>query len=56
MVQPPQFHIVPFIIIIVITIILLLILLLFEKVILMLIQSQVFVVLKVKKVFLLMWS
>ena len=55
MMQPPHLHIVPFIIIIIITIILLL-LLLFEKVILVLIQSQVFVVLKVNKVLLLIWS
>ena len=52
MVQPQHLHILPFIIIIIITIILLLLLLLFEKVVL--IQSQVCAVLKVKKVLLLM--
>ena len=53
MVQPQHLHILPFIIIIIMTIILLLLsLLLFEKVVL--IQSQVCAVLKVKKVLLLM--
>ena len=49
MVQPQHLRIVPFIIIIIITIILWLLLLLFKKVILVLIQSWVFVVLKLKK-------